>query len=198
LSGPLRAARIFRRLTVGQLRSSDRRKLNGEEIFEIAELKYARAACVASGAGPEVVVCPHSRGNEIDFDVHGRNTAQRRAEPASTNLPRSIKHNQHDSLSPCFAICRRFFRQPEDTEDAAAEVFLKLHKVPETRDEALSFRVLGAEGDRPALHCAATKKTRERCVRGRNRPYRSPGPFDSFSRSPRFCAGKNSSKWGNS
>jgi DNA-directed RNA polymerase specialized sigma24 family protein len=37
-------------------------------------------------------------------------------------------------------ICRRFFRQPEDTEDAAAEVFLKLHKVLETRDEALPFR----------------------------------------------------------
>lgn len=49
-------------------------------------------------------------------------------------------------------ICRRFFRQPGDTEDAAAEVFLKLHKVLETRDEALPFRPLGVEGDRPALH----------------------------------------------
>jgi len=41
-------------------------------------------------------VCPNSRqrvgdGNEIDFDVHGRNTALRGAEPAPTNLPRSIK-----------------------------------------------------------------------------------------------------------
>ena len=49
-------------------------------------------------------------------------------------------------------ICRRFFRPPEDTEDAAAEVFLKLHEVLETRDEALPFRPLGVEGDRPALH----------------------------------------------
>ncbi len=37
-------------------------------------------------------------------------------------------------------VCRRFFRQPEDAEDAAAEVFLKLHTVLETRDEAVPFR----------------------------------------------------------
>lgn len=37
-------------------------------------------------------------------------------------------------------VCRRFFRQPEDAEDAAAEVFLKLHRVLETRDEAVPFR----------------------------------------------------------
>jgi RNA polymerase sigma-70 factor (ECF subfamily) len=37
-------------------------------------------------------------------------------------------------------ICRRFFRQPEDAEDAAAEVFLKLYKVLHQRDETLPFR----------------------------------------------------------
>jgi RNA polymerase sigma-70 factor (ECF subfamily) len=37
-------------------------------------------------------------------------------------------------------VCRRFFRQPQDAEDAAAEVFLKLHRVLETRDEAVPFR----------------------------------------------------------
>ena len=37
-------------------------------------------------------------------------------------------------------VCRRFFRRPEDAEDAAAEVFLKLHRVLETRNEALPFR----------------------------------------------------------
>jgi RNA polymerase sigma-70 factor (ECF subfamily) len=37
-------------------------------------------------------------------------------------------------------VCRRFFWQPEDAEDAAAEVFLKLHRVLETRDEALPLR----------------------------------------------------------
>ena len=37
-------------------------------------------------------------------------------------------------------VCRRFFRQREDAEDAAAEVFLKLHRVLETRNEAVPFR----------------------------------------------------------
>ena len=37
-------------------------------------------------------------------------------------------------------VCRRFFRRPEDAEDAAAEVFLKLHRVLETRNEAVPFR----------------------------------------------------------
>ena len=37
-------------------------------------------------------------------------------------------------------VCRRFFRQPEDAEDAAAEVFLKLHRVLEKKDEKHPFR----------------------------------------------------------
>jgi RNA polymerase sigma-70 factor, ECF subfamily len=36
-------------------------------------------------------------------------------------------------------VCRRFFRRPEDAEDAAAEVFLKLHRVLETRKEEVPF-----------------------------------------------------------
>jgi RNA polymerase sigma-70 factor (ECF subfamily) len=37
-------------------------------------------------------------------------------------------------------ICRGFFRQPEDAEDAAAEVFLKLYRVLQHRDETVPFR----------------------------------------------------------
>lgn len=37
-------------------------------------------------------------------------------------------------------ICRRFFRRPEDAEDAAAEVFLKLYRVLHQKDEKLPFR----------------------------------------------------------
>ncbi len=37
-------------------------------------------------------------------------------------------------------VCRRFFRSPEDAEDAAAEVFLKLHRVLGKKDRALPFR----------------------------------------------------------
>jgi RNA polymerase sigma-70 factor (ECF subfamily) len=44
-------------------------------------------------------------------------------------------HYQH-----VLRVCRRFFRQPEDAEDAAAEVFLKLYRVLHQRDERLPFR----------------------------------------------------------
>jgi RNA polymerase sigma-70 factor (ECF subfamily) len=37
-------------------------------------------------------------------------------------------------------VCRRFFRQPEDAEDAAAEVFLKLHTVLQKKDQEHPFR----------------------------------------------------------
>jgi RNA polymerase sigma-70 factor, ECF subfamily len=37
-------------------------------------------------------------------------------------------------------VCRRFFRRPEDAEDAAAEVFLKLHTVLKKKDEEHPFR----------------------------------------------------------
>lgn len=36
-------------------------------------------------------------------------------------------------------VCRRFFRQPEDAEDAAAEVFLKLYRVLHQKDETSPF-----------------------------------------------------------
>ena len=44
-------------------------------------------------------------------------------------------HYQH-----VLRVCRRFFRRPEDAEDAAAEVFLKLYRVLHQRDERLPFR----------------------------------------------------------
>jgi RNA polymerase sigma-70 factor (ECF subfamily) len=37
-------------------------------------------------------------------------------------------------------VCRRFFRRPEDAEDAAAEVFLKLHTVLDKKDDSYPFR----------------------------------------------------------
>jgi RNA polymerase sigma-70 factor, ECF subfamily len=51
-------------------------------------------------------------------------------------------------LGTCYAahhryvlqICRRYFRQPEDAEDAAAEVFLKLYRVLHQKDESAPFR----------------------------------------------------------
>jgi RNA polymerase sigma-70 factor (ECF subfamily) len=46
-----------------------------------------------------------------------------------------MAHYQH-----VLRICRRFFRQPEDAEDAASEVFVKLYRVLHQRDETLPFR----------------------------------------------------------
>ena len=60
-------------------------------------------------------------------------------------------------------VCRRFFRQPEDAEDAAAEVFLKLHSVLDRKDEQHPFRpwVCQVAG----RHCIdkLRRRKRERC-----------------------------------
>src|ERR1700751_1724366 len=61
-------------------------------------------------------------------------------------------------------VCRRFFRRPEDAEDAAAEVFLKLHTVLDQKDEAYPFRpwVCQVAG----RHCIdkLRRRKRERCA----------------------------------
>jgi RNA polymerase sigma-70 factor, ECF subfamily len=60
-------------------------------------------------------------------------------------------------------VCRRFFRRPEDAEDAAAEVFLKLHTVLDQKDDAYPFRpwVCQVAG----RHCIdkLRRRKRERC-----------------------------------
>lgn len=62
--------------------------------------------------------------------------------------------------SQVLRVCRRFFRRPEDAEDAAAEVFLKLHTVLEKKDEAHPFRpwVCQVAG----RHCIDTLRRRKR------------------------------------
>ena len=63
---------------------------------------------------------------------------------AAPNQPQSISP---ELLSAIYTLhyrhvlqtCRRFFRQREDAEDAAAEVFLKLYRVLHLRDETLPF-----------------------------------------------------------
>src|SRR5258708_20896479 len=57
-------------------------------------------------------------------------------------------------------VCRRFFRRPEDAEDAAAEGFLKLHKVLENRNEAGAFRPLVSPGARQA--CIDKRRLKKR------------------------------------
>lgn len=68
-------------------------------------------------------------------------------------------HYQH-----VLQVCRRFFRSPEDAEDAAAEVFLKLHTVLDKKDEHHPFRpwVCQVAG----RHCIdkLRRRKREKCT----------------------------------
>jgi len=57
--------------------------------------------------------------------------------PVSSELLRVlyVAHYRH-----VLQICRKFFRQLEDAEDAASEVFLKLYRVMHQKDEMVPFR----------------------------------------------------------
>ena len=85
-------------------------------------------------------------------------------------------------------VCQRFFRRPEDAEDAAAEVFLKLHRVLETRDEAVPFRPWVSQV--AGRHCIDKLRRRKRekdsCVDGadlREVPdYSTPSPLSQVLR----------------
>ncbi len=56
------------------------------------------------------------------------------------SCPEELSTIYMDHYGHVLRVCRRFFRHREDAEDAAAEVFLKLHWILETRDETLPFR----------------------------------------------------------
>ena len=80
-------------------------------------------------------------------------------------------------------VCQRFFRQPEDAEDAAAEVFLKLHRVLGTRNEAAPFRPWVSKV--AGRHCIDKLRQRKRekssCVEGADvsevPDYSTPSPL---------------------
>jgi RNA polymerase sigma factor (sigma-70 family) len=57
-------------------------------------------------------------------------------------------------------ICRRYFLRPEDAEDAAAEVFVKLHSVLGSHDASLPFRPWLAQVT--ARHCLDRLRRGER------------------------------------
>ena len=85
-------------------------------------------------------------------------------------------------------VCRRFFRRPEDAEDAAAEVFLKLHRVLETRNEAVPFRPWVSQV--AGRHCIDKLRRRKRekgsCVDGADlsemADYSTPSPLSQVLR----------------
>jgi RNA polymerase sigma-70 factor, ECF subfamily len=78
-----------------------------------------------------------TRSNSIFFEEAGLGSAFNHALQACPEVLSAIytAHYQH-----VLQVCRHFFRQPEDAEDAAAEVFLKLHTVLDKKDENHPFR----------------------------------------------------------
>lgn len=67
-----------------------------------------------------------------------------------------------------FHVCRRFLWRPEDAEDAAAEVFLKLHTVLESHDRSLAFRPwLSRVAGRHCIDKLRQRKREQRhCIEG--------------------------------
>lgn len=60
--------------------------------------------------------------------------------PTQPIRPEVLSSIYTDHYHYVLRVCRRFFRQPEDAEDAAAEVFLKLYRILHQKNEALPFR----------------------------------------------------------
>jgi len=73
----------------------------------------------------------HVAGNRV-ADDNGFGARQAGPESLSSLY---AEHHRH-----VLQVCRHFFRRPEDAEDAAAEVFLKLHRVLHTKDQTRPFR----------------------------------------------------------
>jgi RNA polymerase sigma-70 factor (ECF subfamily) len=78
-----------------------------------------------------------TQSNSILLEEAALGTALNQALQTCPEVLSSIytAHYQH-----VLQVCRRFFRRPEDAEDAAAEVFLKLHTVLDKKDKQHPFR----------------------------------------------------------
>ncbi len=78
-----------------------------------------------------------TRFNSMLFEEAGLGTALNQALQTCPEVLSSLYTAYYPHV---LQVCRRFFRQPEDAEDAAAEVFLKLHTVLVKKDEEHPFR----------------------------------------------------------
>jgi Sigma-70 region 2 len=136
----------------------------------------------------------HTLGNGYLETPEERTTA---ATVAARSLPprldREVLGSIHAAHYPhVLKVCRRFFRQPEDAEDAAAEVFLKLHAVLEKKNQEDPFRPWVRQAGIALTNCAdASAKnvgsSREMiCAPSRTFPLLLP--------SPRFCTTKQKAK----
>src|SRR6267142_4321020 len=142
---------------------------------------------------PEVVVCPNVRKGRamatrltmMFMEETGLRTTLNQPLQTCTEVLSTIytAHYRH-----VLRVCRRVFRQPEDAEDAAAEVFLKLHRVLETRDASLPFRPWVSKV--AGRHCIDKLRQRKRekgsCMDGADLSelpdYSSPSPLSQILR----------------
>jgi DNA-directed RNA polymerase specialized sigma24 family protein len=74
-----------------------------------------------------------TRSTSIFLEETGLGTALNQALQTCPEVLSSLYTTHYHHV---LQVCRRFFRQPEDAEDAAAEVFLKLHWVLENQPGA--------------------------------------------------------------
>jgi RNA polymerase sigma-70 factor, ECF subfamily len=73
-----------------------------------------------------------SRSTSIFLEETGLSTTLNQALQTCPEVLGSIYTTHYPHV---LQVCRRFFHQPEDAEDAAADVFLKLHAVLDKKDE---------------------------------------------------------------
>lgn len=78
-----------------------------------------------------------TRSVSILFEEAGLGTAFNQAPEACPEVLSSIYIAYYPVV---LQVCRRFFHRPEDAEDAASEVFLKLHRVLDKKDEEHPLR----------------------------------------------------------
>jgi len=115
----------------------------------------------------------------------GLAAAWNQARPPSPEVLSAIYTEHHRHV---LRVCRRFFRHEEDAEDAAAEVFLKLHRVLERKDEASSFPPWLAQV--AGRHCIDKlrqgKREKNSCVAGTDlsevRDNSTPSPLSQILR----------------
>lgn len=109
--------------------------------------------------------------------------------PPLQTVPEELSTIYADHYRHVLRVCRRFFLQPQDAEDAAAEVFLKLHRVLETRDQAVPFRPWVSQV--AGRHCIDKLRRRKRekgsCVDSADLSevpdYSTPSPLSQVLRS---------------
>jgi hypothetical protein len=92
-------------------------------------------------------------------------------------------------------VCRRFFPQPQDAEDAAADVFLKLCTGSWKQETRRCPSALGCRRWQDGIASTSCDEENARKIRAWTEPTLAKSPTIQLLRhSPKFCAGKKGSQ----